>query len=101
MQTPTESTASTQSFELAEDVQGMADFHVKEITDSIVEDPWISTSGILKKVARGGPRRSQKNITHLFGGVGRFVQTCHRLEVLRGAVVTRRKDLAPFPHGIV
>ena len=75
----TESAASTESRELTEDRQPMADFYAKEILDIIIEDPCVSIPGIMGKLTRCGPCDSEESKIHLFWGPGQLKTTCRRM----------------------
>ena len=100
MEVGTESTESTESHEMPEDLQVEVDEYTKRIVDLIIDDPCISVPSILQRLGQEGPCSSERSVVHLFGGPRMFRRTRHRLEVCRWALVTHRWEELPFKMDI-
>ena len=74
----------------------MLDYYVKEMLDSVREDPWISTAGIWEYITSNGPCVRPRGVMHLFGGIRQFRRTCRRMNILRWAAIEGREDELPL-----
>ena len=100
MEVGTESTESTESHEMPEDLQAEVDEYTKRIVDLIIDDPCVSVPSILRRLGQGGPCSSERSVVHLFGGPRMFRRTRHRLEVFRWVLVTHQWEELPFKMDI-
>ena len=100
MKVETDSTESTESREMPENVQAEVDEYTKKIVDLIIDDPCKSVPSILQRLRQEGLCSSERSAAHLFGGPRMFRKTRHRLEIFRWVLVTRRWEELPFKMDI-
>ena len=95
MEQSTESARSDTDAPDMEDRQSMIGYYVDEITQRLVEYPYESVPQLLQFVAQWGPCATMEEVLHLFGGRRIFIRPCHRMNLIRGAVL--RGDLESAP----
>ena len=93
--TPTETTVSTESRELTHDAQSMIDWYINEILDFVIDHPFVSIPEIFQHIAHAGPCATPKKVLHLLGGPRQFKRICRRMEGLRWASI--KNCLERFP----